>query len=219
MASRKIGILGGTFDPIHNAHLILGEAAREQFGLDRIVFMPTGKPYMKDQGGNLTSGELRYQMVKLAIDSNPYFTCSRLEIDREGNTYTIDTLYELEKMYPGDEIYLILGGDTFKQIETWYKSEEIFKNCVILAAIRNNMSIAEMDEQRRYLHDKYGADVRILQYKNIDISSSDIRSRIMTGRSVRYMLPESVIEFASLKNIYNGMASSDDDDDMKIYHG
>jgi nicotinate-nucleotide adenylyltransferase len=80
------------------------------------------------------------------------------------------------------------------------------------------MSIADMDEQRRYLHDKYGADVRILQYKNIDISSSDIRARIMTGRSVRYMLPESVIEFASLKNIYNGIKTSDEDDDVKIYH-
>ncbi|WP_026660169.1 nicotinate-nucleotide adenylyltransferase [Butyrivibrio sp. AC2005] len=220
MASRKIGILGGTFDPIHNAHLILGEAAREQFGLDRVIFIPSGCPYMKGQNNNITPGELRYQMVKLAIDSNPYFTCSRIEIDREGNTYTIDTLYELEKMYPGDEIYLILGGDTFTQIESWYKSEEIFKNCVLLAAIRNNMSIADMDAQRRYLHDKYGADVRILQYNNIEISSSDIRARIMTGRSVRYMLPESVIEFASLKNIYNGMGSSnDEDDDMKIYHG
>ncbi|WP_408071159.1 nicotinate-nucleotide adenylyltransferase [Butyrivibrio sp. JL13D10] len=219
MAARKIGILGGTFDPIHNAHLILGEAAREQFGLDRIIFMPSGRPYMKDITTNITSGDLRYQMVKLAIDSNPYFTASRLEIDREGNTYTIDTLYELEKMYPGDEIYFILGGDTFKQIESWYKSEEIFKHCIILAAIRNNMSIADMDEQRRYLHDKYGADIRILQYKNIEISSSDIRARIMTGRSVRYMLPESVIEFASLKNIYNGMAASNEDDDMKIYHG
>lgn len=219
MAARKIGILGGTFDPIHNAHLILGEAAREQFGLDRIIFMPSGRPYMKDITANITSGDLRYQMVKLAIDSNPYFTASRLEIDREGNTYTIDTLYELEKMYPGDEIYFILGGDTFKQIESWYKSEEIFKHCIILAAIRNNMSIADMDEQRRYLHDKYGADIRILQYKNIEISSSDIRARIMTGRSVRYMLPESVIEFASLKNIYNGIAASNEDDDMKIYHG
>lgn len=219
MAARKIGILGGTFDPIHNAHLILGEAAREQFGLDRIIFMPSGRPYMKDITTNITSGDLRYQMVKLAIDSNPYFTASRLEIDREGNTYTIDTLYELEKMYPGDEIYFILGGDTFKQIESWYKSEEIFKHCIILAAIRNNMSIADMDEQRRYLHDKYGADIRILQYKNIEISSSDIRARIMTGRSVRYMLPESVIEFASLKNIYNGIAASNEDDDMKIYHG
>ncbi len=219
MASRKIGILGGTFDPIHNAHLILGEAAREQFGLDRIVFMPTGKPYMKDQGGNLTSGELRYQMVKLAIDSNPYFTCSRLEIDREGNTYTIDTLYELEKMYPGDEIYLILGGDTFKQIETWYKSEEIFKSCVLLAAVRDNMNIEDMDQQRRYLHDKYGADIRILQFRNLDLSSTDIRARMKTGRSVRYLLPDAVIEFACLKNIYGAIPNTSDEDDMKIYNG
>ncbi|WP_051656641.1 nicotinate-nucleotide adenylyltransferase [Butyrivibrio sp. AE3004] len=219
MASRKIGLLGGTFNPIHNAHLILGEAAREQFGLDRIIFMPSGCSYMKEHD-NVTPGELRYQMVKLAIDSNPYFTCSRLEIDREGNTYTIDTLNELKKMYPGDEIYLIVGGDTLKQMESWHNSEDVFKNCIILAAIRDNMSIGDMDSYRRYLHDKYGADIRILQFNNIDISSSDIRARIKNGRSVRYMLPEDVIEFATLKNLYTGIPTAySDDDDMKIYNG
>ena len=219
MAGRKIGILGGTFDPIHHVHLILGEAAREQFGLDRIIFIPSGCSYMKDIN-SITPGELRYQMVKLAIENNPYFTCSRLEIDREGNSYTIDTLHELNKMYPGDEIYLILGGDTFRQIESWYKSEEIFKSCVILAAVRDNMTIEDMDQQRRYLHDKYGADIRILQFRNLDLSSSDIRARMKTGRSVRYLLPDSVIEFACLKNIFTGMPiTPDDDDDVRIYNG
>ncbi len=215
MAPRKIGIVGGTFNPIHNVHLLLGEAAREQFGLDRIIYIPTGKSYLK-QDEDIPAGEMRYQMVKLAIDNNPYFTCSRLEIDREGNTYTIDTINELKKMYPGDELYLILGGDTFKQIENWYKSEELFKNVIILAAVRDNMSIEDMDKQRSYLHDKYGADVRILQFRNIDLSSSDIRKRLLSGRSVRYMVPDSVIEFAILKNIYSGVSVSDDDD-MKVY--
>ncbi|WP_035794310.1 nicotinate-nucleotide adenylyltransferase [Butyrivibrio sp. WCD3002] len=215
MAPRKIGIVGGTFNPIHNVHLLLGEAAREQFGLDRIIYIPTGKSYLK-QDEDIPAGEMRYQMVKLAIDNNPYFTCSRLEIDREGNTYTIDTINELKKMYPGDELYLILGGDTFKQIENWYKSEELFKSCIILAAVRDNMSIEDMDKQRSYLHDKYGADVRILQFRNIDLSSSDIRKRLLSGRSVRYMVPDSVIEFAILKNIYSGVSVSDDDD-MKVY--
>ncbi len=217
MAARKIGIVGGTFNPIHNVHLLLGEAAREQFGLDRIIYIPTGCSYLK-ANDDIPSGELRYQMVKLAIDNNPYFTCSRIEIDREGNSYTIDTLRELKKMYPGDEIYLILGGDTFKQIENWYESEEIFKNCVLLAAVRDNMSIEDMDKQRSYLHDKYGADVRILQFRNIDLSSSDIRARLKSGRSVRYMVPDSVIEFAIIKNIYSGIPqNSNDDDVMKVY--
>ncbi len=216
MAARKIGIVGGTFNPIHNVHLLLGEAAREQFGLDRIIYIPTGCSYLK-KDEDIPSGELRYQMVKLAIDNNPYFTCSRIEIDREGNSYTIDTLRELKKMYPGDEIYLILGGDTFKQIENWYESEEIFKNCVLLAAVRDNMSIEDMDKQRSYLHDKYGADVRILQFRNIDLSSSDIRARFLSGRSVRYMVPDSVIEFAIIKNIYSGIPQSSDDDVMKVY--
>ncbi len=217
MAARKIGIVGGTFNPIHNVHLLLGEAAREQFGLDRIIYIPSGCSYMK-KDDNIPAGELRYQMVKLAIENNPYFTCSRIEIDREGNTYTIDTLMELRKMYPGDELYLIIGGDTLKQIETWYKAEEIFKNCVILAAIRNNMTIEEMDEIRRHLHDTYNADVRILQFRDIEMSSSDVRNRLLKGRSVRYMVPDSVIEFAIIKNIYSGIPQNDNnDDDVKVY--
>ena len=215
MAVRKIGIVGGTFNPIHNVHLLLGEAAREQFGLDRVIYIPSGCSYMK-KGENIPAGELRYQMVKEAIDSNPYFTCSRLEIDREGDTYTIDTLNELTKMYPGDELYLILGGDTFLQIEQWYKADEIMKSCVLLAAVRNNMSIADMDNQRRHLKDTYGADVRLLQFPDIELSSTDIRNRLLSGRSVRYMVPDSVIEFAIIKNIYSGI-SQDDDDDVKVY--
>ena len=125
-------------------------------------------------------------------------------------------------MYPGDELYLILGGDTFKQVENWYESEEIFKHCVILAAVRDNMSIQDMDETRRHLHDKYGADIRILQFRNLDISSTDIRARFKTGRSVRYLLPDSVIEFACLKNIFNGIPMTSDvnaeDEDVKIYN-
>lgn len=214
MAARRIGIVGGTFNPIHNVHLLLGEAAREQFGLDRIIYIPSGLPYMK-KDDNIPAGELRYQMVKLAIENNPYFTCSRIEIDRKGNTYTIDTLNELKKMYPGDELYLIVGADTLKQIESWYKADEIFKSCILLAAIRDHMSIEEMDELRRHLHDDYGADVRIMQFRDIALSSSDIRNRLKTGRSVRYMVPDSVIEFAIIKNIYSGIVP--DEDDVKVY--
>ena len=215
MASRKIGIVGGTFNPIHNVHLLLGEAAREQYGLDRVIYIPSGVSYMK-RNDDIPAGDLRYQMVKLAIDNNPYFTCSRIEIDREGNTYTVETLRELKKMYPGDELYLILGGDTYKQIESWYQSEEIFKNCIILAAVRDNMTIEDMDTHRRYLKDKYGADIRLLQFRDIELSSSDIRNRLKSGRSVRYMVPDSVIEFAIIKNIYSGI-KDDGDDDMKVY--
>ncbi|MBE5843658.1 MAG: nicotinate-nucleotide adenylyltransferase [Butyrivibrio sp.] len=216
MDARKIGIVGGTFNPIHNVHLLLGEAAREQFGLDRVIYMPSGCSYLKkDQ--DIPSGELRYQMVKLAIDSNPYFTCSRLEIDREGNTYTIDTLNELKKMYPGDELYLILGGDTFKQIENWYKAEEIFKSCTLIAAVRDEMSTEDMENQKKYLEDKFGADIEILKFRNIDLSSSDIRERLQTGRSVRYMIPDAVVEFAILKNVYSSVPSPQKEDDVKVY--
>jgi nicotinate-nucleotide adenylyltransferase len=216
MDARKIGIVGGTFNPIHNVHLLLGEAAREQFGLDRVIYIPSGISYLK-KDDNVPSGELRYQMVKLAIDSNPYFTCSRLEIDREGNTYTIDTLNELKKMYPGDELYLVLGGDTFKQIESWYHADEIFKSCTLIAAVRDNMSTEDMENQKKYLEDKFGAKIEILKFRNIDLSSSDIRSRLQTGRSVRYMIPDAVVEFAILKNIYTSVPTQPKDDDVKVY--
>ena len=117
MESRKIGILGGTFDPIHNAHLLLGETAREQFGLDRVIYIPNNLAHLPNRT-EVTSGDIRYQMVKMAITDNPYFTCSRIEIDKPEGTYTYNTIQELKLMYPGDELYLILGGDSVIGIDT-----------------------------------------------------------------------------------------------------
>jgi nicotinate-nucleotide adenylyltransferase len=201
MDCRKIGILGGTFDPIHNAHLLLGEAAREQFGLDRIIFIPNNLAHYVNRN-DVSSGDIRYQMVKMAISDNPYFTCSRLEIDKPEGSYTIDTINDLKLMYPGDELYLILGGDSVIGIDSWYKADELLKSCIILTAVRANDDLAALDNKRRELADKYGADIRLLNFNRNDISSTEIRQRVKTGRSVRYLMPDSCIEFMCIKGLY-----------------
>lgn len=209
--------MGGTFNPIHYAHLLLAESAREQFGLDRVIFIPTGCSYLK-QNDNIPSGDIRYQLVKLAIAENPYFTCSRIEIDREGNTYTIDTLKDLEKMYPGDELYFIMGADSLMMMDKWKDAQDIFNKCVILAAVRDDNELPDLDKRRIELADQFKADIRFVQFKRMDISSTDIRNRLASGRSVKYMLPDDCVEFACLKNLYSkNFIEHKDDEDIKVY--
>ena len=201
MECRRIGILGGTFDPIHNAHLLLGESAREQFSLDRVIFIPNNLAHLKNRT-EISGSEERYQMCKMAIDDNPYFTCSRLEIDNPNGCYTVDTLENLKLMYPGDELYLILGADSVIGIDTWYRAADLLKSCIILAAVREEDNLAALDKKRRELGKLYGADIRLLTFNRIDISSTDIRNRIRIGRSVRYMLPDKCIEYIRIKGLY-----------------
>ena len=197
--------MGGTFNPIHYAHLLLAENAREQFGLDRIIFIPSGQPYMKVQkeDENVPSGELRYQMVKMAIQENPYFTCSRIEIDRPGKTYPVDTLQELQKMYPGDELFFIMGADSLLSMESWYQFEDIFQMAAILVAVRDDTDEKKLTDVITRMKSKYLADIRMVMTGRMDISSTMIREKIKTGKSVRYLLPEDCVEYICLKNLYS----------------
>ena len=201
MECRKIGILGGTFDPIHYGHLLLGEAAREQFSLDRVIYKPGNLAHLPNRT-EISPGDVRYQMVKMAISDNPYFTCSRIEIDKEEGTYTYNTISELKLMYPGDELYLILGGDSVIGIETWYKCKDLLQSCTILAAVREDDDLPALDKKRRELAKVYGADIRLLAFNRVDISATDIRQKIRMGRSVRYMLPDQCIEYIAIKGFY-----------------
>lgn len=201
MEHRRIGILGGTFDPIHNAHLLLGESAREQFNLDRVIYIPNNLAHLPNRT-EITPGDVRYQMVKMAISDNPYFTCSRIEIDKPEGTYTYNTIQELKVMYPGDELYLILGGDSIIGIDTWYRAKDLLTSCTILAAVREDDDLAALDKKKNELNKIYNADIRLLKFNRIDISATEIRQRIRSGRSVRYMLPDEVIEFLCIKGLY-----------------
>jgi len=197
----KVGIMGGTFNPIHNGHLLLAETAREALDLDRVLFMPSGNSYMKE-ASLILDGDKRSQMVRLALSGNPYFLFSDLELGREGPTYTCDTLAILKAQSPKTQFYFILGEDNLLMLKAWKDPAYLFQNCVIAGAVRESGSIVRIREAAELLRKEYRADIRILPERRIDISSTEIRERIKKGRSVRYMLPESVMDYIAENGLY-----------------
>lgn len=197
----KIGVMGGTFNPIHVGHLMLAEWAMDAAELDRILFIPAGCPYMK-QKKQILDGTDRLRMVHYATADNPRFGVSGMEIEREGNTYTCDTIEQLQKENPDASLYFIMGADCLFTIETWKAPDRIFKACNIIAAARNGASLDEMEKKRRELEDRYRAQIELLRFPEIEISSTDIRSRIMKGESIRYLVPEPVREYILKNHFY-----------------
>lgn len=193
--------MGGTFNPIHNGHLLLAERAREALALDRILFMPSGNSYMKE-ASQILDGNMRGQMVRLALLGNPYFFFSDLELKREGATYTCDTLASLKAQNPETQYFFILGEDNLLTLKHWKNPEFILQNCVIAGALRTSESSAGIREAAKLLEEEYQADIRILPAGRIDISSTEIRERLKNGQSVRYMLPESVIDYIVKNELY-----------------
>lgn len=198
---RKTGIMGGTFNPIHNGHLMLAKEAYRQFNLDEVLFMPSGVPYMK-AGQKVESGQIRAEMTALAIQDIPEFTLSTFEIEQTGNTYTYATLERLKELNPDTEYYFIVGADSLFHMTSWVYPERIFANCCILAAVRDDKTIADLEEQVRLLQKQYHADIRLLQIACIDISSSDIRRKISAGESIEQEVPESVRIYIERKGLY-----------------
>lgn len=198
---KKVGILGGTFNPIHMAHLIIAEIAQEEAGLDEVLFIPSGCSYLKDASYILPAKD-RIRMTGLAIEDNSHFALSTIEIDRGGNSYTCDTLEELKRSYPDQEYYLIMGADNLFTMEEWKDPEVIFRDAKILAAVRGSKKSADMEEKISELKEKYNADITLLHVSHVDISSSMIREKIAKGRSVRYMLPEKVREYIMKNHFY-----------------
>lgn len=198
---KKTGILGGTFNPIHMAHLIIAEIAQEEAGLDEVLFIPSGCSYLKDAADILPAKD-RIRMTGLAIEDNPNFALSTIEIDREGNSYTCDTLEELKERYPDQEFYLILGADNLFTMEQWKDPEVIFRDAKILAAVRGSKRHADMEDKIADLKEKYDADITLLHVSHVDISSSMIREKIAQGHSIRYMVPEKVREYIVKNHFY-----------------
>ena len=198
---RHIGILGGTFNPIHSGHLILAETARDQFDLEQIWLIPSGCSYMKDSS-MILPGNIRMKMVSLAIEGNPYFNVSDVELLREGNTYTHETLTQLHQMYPDTCFYFIVGADTLFHMDKWKCPEKILSQAVILAAIRDGADMEMLEKQAAYLKEKFGGDIRFLHSLQIGISSTLIRENCRTYRSNRYLVPESVRTFLEENGYY-----------------
>ena len=199
--AKKIGIMGGTFNPIHFGHLLLAEQAAEAYDLEEVLFVPSGNPYMKD-AEPIVDGNIRAHMTNLALDGHPCFRMSSIELDREGPTYTYETLEVLKEKNPDCTYYFILGADSLLTMETWKNPERIFKNCVVIASVRGTGTEEKIRKIATHLIYEYQADVHILPTRFIDLSSSEIRHRIADGKSVRYMLPENVRAYIYENDLY-----------------
>lgn len=199
---KKIGIMGGTFNPIHMGHLTLAQRALEDAGLDEIWLIPAGCPYLK-QGTDVLPGEERLNMTELAIAGNDRMRCLDIEIRRSGYTYSYETLEQLKEMYPQDAFYFIFGADCLFTIEKWKCPERIFAACTILAAVRNSASVTEMKQKIAELTEKYNANIQLLPFLNLEISSTELRERIRQGKSVKYLVPDNVIGYIEEKKFYS----------------
>lgn len=197
----KLGIMGGTFDPIHYGHLVAAEMARAKFNLNKVLFIPTGKPPHK-QRRDISEGSLRYEMVKRAIADNEFFEISALEIEREGPSYTVDTLRILRRTYPEHELYFITGSDALLEIFSWKEAEEIFRLIQFIGAARPGFEAREfflkVEQENPALREK----IHYLEVPALAISSTDIRSRVGRGEPIRYLLPESVRLYLEEMKLY-----------------
>jgi nicotinate-nucleotide adenylyltransferase len=198
---KKIGIMGGTFNPIHYGHLLLAESAYEQFGLDTVWVMPNGQPTYRMISSHVSDAD-RTAMVQLAIADNPHFTLSFAELDRAGATYTVDTLRLLNKTHSDTDFYFIMGADSLFHFESWKEPEEIVRLCHILAAQRTAQVTSDIESQMDYLMGKYDADIHLLQTPNLDISSHAIRKRVRNGSSIKYLLPDCVAQYIKEHRLY-----------------
>lgn len=201
MGNKKVGIMGGTFDPIHIGHLILAEAAYEMFELDYVLVMPNGNPPHKP-GQVQADMDDRIHMTELAIAGNPHLILSDFENAAKGFHYTYQTLEYLRKEHPDTDYYFILGADSLLSFETWREPQHICRNCILLVATRDGLSYSQLDEQIERLEKLYHARIYKLGTPNIDISSHMIRKKRKEGKSIRYYVPESVEAYILAKGFY-----------------
>lgn len=199
----KIGIMGGTFDPIHIGHLILGETAYEQFQLDKILFLPAGNPPHKKNREGRATDEQRVEMVRRAIQGNGHFELCTLEMNEDGYTYTYRTLEILNSVSENVEYYFIIGADSLFDFETWKEPARICAAANIIVATRNHTKDEKLDQEMKRLSEKYHGTFLKLNSLNIDISSRMLRSWIEEGRTVKYYVPDCVMDYIKANKIYH----------------
>lgn len=193
MSGRRIGVMGGTFDPIHHGHLVAASEAQIRFALDEVVFVPTGQPYRK-AGYAVSSAEDRYLMTVIATASNPRFTVSRVDVDRDGPTYTVDTLQDLAAIFPDDELFFITGADALEQILSWHRADEMFRLAHFVGVTRPGF---DLDGD----HLPHGA-VSLLEVPAMAISSTACRERVAAGEPVWYLVPDGVVQYIAKRGLY-----------------
>ena len=200
----RVGVLGGTFDPIHIGHLVAAEEVRAQLRLDRVVFVPAGLPPHK-LTEHISSVAHRLAMVKLAIASNPYFTVSRVDIDRFGPCYTVDTIELLRDEWGGDvELYFIMGSDSLADIVTWHQPERLIRLCRLAVMGRPGYRV-DVEELERLLPG-ITSRIHFINSPQLDISSTDIQRRVRQGLPIKYQVPEAVEDYIYEHELYTGRA-------------
>lgn len=200
---KKIAIMGGTFDPIHYGHLVAAEAVRAEINPQKVVFIPSGRPPHKKEN-NVSLNEHRYLMCVLATVTNPCFDVSRIEIDRPGFTYTIDTIKEIKKDLPSDaEIYFITGADALNQILTWKDAETLLTSCKFVAVTRPGYKKDALLENISAMREKFDISLQFIEIPALAISSTDIRKRVSENKPIKYLLPESVEEYILKFGLYS----------------
>jgi len=193
---KKIGIMGGTFDPIHNGHLLSAEEVRQKLGLDMIIFIPAGSPPLKNPK-NTTDAVHRYNMCLLACLSNPFFSVSDIEVKREGPSYTVDTIRQLRKEYAHNHLFFISGADASNNFESWREFDKIIEMCDIVVTTRPGYNPSGI------LKNRENGNFHFLDISQMDISSTKIRHNLKLGKSVRYLMADSVIEYINKENLYS----------------
>ncbi|GAA5109577.1 nicotinate-nucleotide adenylyltransferase [Haloechinothrix salitolerans] len=185
--------MGGTFDPIHNGHLVAASEVQSRFSLDEVIFVPTGQPWQKSDRV-VSDAEDRYLMTVIATASNPVFTVSRVDIDRPGPTYTVDTLRELHERYPDDELYFITGADAIEQILTWHAVDEMFDSAHFIGVTRPGYDLND--------HHLPEGKVSLVEVTAMAISSTGLRERVRKGEPVWYLTPDGVVRYIDKHKLY-----------------
>lgn len=193
--------MGGTFDPIHHGHLVAASEVAGLFGLDEVVFVPTGQPWQKSDRG-VSPAEDRYLMTVIATASNPRFSVSRVDVDRGGPTYTIDTLTDLHRLHPDAELFFITGADALAQIVGWRETDKLFQLAHFVGVTRPGYQLADADLPQ-------GA-VSLVEVPALAISSTDCRDRVRRGRPVWYLVPDGVVQYIEKRGLYHPGTGADD---------
>ncbi|MGV0992068.1 MAG: nicotinate-nucleotide adenylyltransferase [Mycobacterium sp.] len=196
---RRLGVMGGTFDPIHHGHLVAASEVADRFDLDEVVFVPTGQPWQKDR--HVTAAEDRYLMTVIATASNPRFSVSRVDIDRGGPTYTNDTLRDLADLNPDADLYFITGADALGSILTWQGWRELFDLAKFIGVSRPGYELT--DSHITEAVDQLPDDaLRLVEVPALAISSTDCRARAAGGRPIWYLVPDGVVQYVTKRGLY-----------------
>jgi len=199
----KIGIMGGTFDPIHYGHLVTAEGARSEYQLDQVLFLPSGTPPHKNPHA-VTDSEHRYMMTVLATLTNPHFEASRVDIDREGVSYTIDTLKIVRNLYSDNcDLFFITGADAILEIMSWKDPENLLQIAEFIAATRPGFSLESKSNKIKDWFDCHKKRLHLLRVPAMAISSTDIRRRVAKGHSIRYLVPEQIEHYIQRHKLYH----------------